>query len=341
MRRPLITGGTGTLGRALVRALLADPAIERVAVLSRDEHKQEVLAAEFAGSASRLSLFLGDVRDRRRLLRAADGADAIIHAAALKRVPALEYDPAEAVKTNVLGTMNVTDAALATPSVEVAVLISTDKAAGPVNLYGATKLTAEKLWLAAAGYRGARPAPVFTAVRYGNVAGSRGSVVPRWAEDWRAGRPLYLTDPVATRFWVEQHEAVAVVLRAVAERRDGVVRVPRLPAVELAELAEAVAAAMCELGREGPRARGRPVQRIVGMRRGEKLHEWLITADEAALGTFDADGGGDQFIAGPWADTAGLGPTGDRRGLCSSRGPWLRGRELVARVVPLLERALP
>jgi len=267
----LITGGTGSFGQAMVRHLLAlEPGPRRVIIFSRDELKQHEMARSLAykgpADGERLRFFLGDVRDAARLRRALAGVDFVIHAAAMKQVPACEYNPQEAVKTNVLGAMNLVEAAI-DMGVERVIALSTDKACNPVNLYGATKLTAEKIFTSAANLAGALRTR-FACVRYGNVLGSRGSVLPVWREQLADGQPLTVTDPLMTRFWITMSQAVAFVHEHLHGMRGGEVFVPKLPSTNLQTLAIALA---------GPDVR----LKRVPVRGGEKMHETLIGEDEA------------------------------------------------------------
>lgn len=266
-RSLLITGGTGTFGQALVRRLLMGAEWDRIVVYSRDEFKQYRMRAQVQDPELRVRYFLGDVRDRNRLRAALRGVHTVVHAAALKQVPLLEYNPDEAVKTNVLGALNLIEGAI-DMGVHKVVGLSTDKACAPVNLYGATKLTAEKLF-AAANVLSPRAAggPTFSVVRYGNVTGSRGSVVPVWRQAVEAGVAIRITDPDMTRFWMSTEQAVDFVLRCLSVATGGEVFVPELPAYRVADLAEAVA--------PGHK------QDVIGVRPGEKLHESLVSADEA------------------------------------------------------------
>lgn len=261
----LITGASGSLGNALCRRLL-DTTDATVRCLSRDEAKHAEMAARFDHD-ERLRFLIGDVRDIDRLRLAMRGVDIVVHAAALKRVDALEYNVLEAVKTNVTGSANVIEAALWSDSVERCVLISSDKATAPRNAYGATKLCAEKLFLASNAYAG----PRFSCVRYGNVAGSRGSVIPTWSRLLRAGKPLTITDPTMTRFWIRMSEAVDLVLWTLEHGQGGEVVIPKLPSFRVADLWQAF---------HGPNAPGRA--QVTGIRPGEKLHEALVGRDEAA-----------------------------------------------------------
>jgi len=258
----LVTGGTGSFGRRLVAWLLAERAPRRVIVFSRDELKQHEMAQ--AMTDPRLRFFLGDVRDPDRLRLATRDVDVIVHAAALKQITACEYNPFEAVKTNVHGTQNVIQAALDN-QVPCSLLVSTDKAVNPVNLYGATKACAEKLFVQANSYSGRTPTR-FACVRYGNVVGSRGSVIPLF-QRLRATGSLPITDERMTRFWITLDQAVAVVCRAVERMHGGEIFVPKIPSMRITDLAEAI----------GPGCR----RQVIGIRAGEKLHEILLTDDEA------------------------------------------------------------
>lgn len=259
----LITGGTGSFGQAFVRRVLADRDQCTVRVYSRDELKQYDMAQTF-GHDPRLRFFVGDVRDRERLLRAMHGIDLVVHAAALKHVPICEFNPAEAVKTNIQGSQNVIDAAI-DAGVRRTIALSTDKAVNPVNLYGATKLCAEKLFVHGNVYAGARDIR-FSCVRYGNVMGSRGSVIPLFRKQAETGI-LTLTDRRMTRFWLSLEQAVDLVLKVAGEMRGGEIFVPKIPSMRVVDLARAMAPA-AEV-------------REVGRRPGEKLHEVLLTAEEA------------------------------------------------------------
>jgi len=263
----LVTGGTGTFGQAFARYLLEREEIGALRVFSRDELKQWEFGRRLQDE--RLRFLVGDVRDRERLMRAFDGVDVVIHAAALKQVPACEYNPYEAVKTNVLGGQNVVDAAI-DAGVDRVIALSTDKAANPVNLYGATKLCAEKLFVQGNAYAATRRTR-FACVRYGNVVASRGSVVPLFLEQ-RKSRTVTITDRRMTRFWMTVRQAVELVRQAVEDMRGGEVLVPKLPSVKIVDLAEA-AAPGCE-------------QHEIGIRPGEKLHETLVTSEESRH-TFD------------------------------------------------------
>ena len=257
----LITGGTGSFGRRFAAMVLGEYDPERCIIFSRDELKQYQMQREasFAGD-SRLRFFLGDVRDRQRLLRAFQGVDYVVHAAALKQVPACEYNPFEAVRTNVVGAQNIIDAAL-DRGVKRVIALSTDKACNPVNLYGATKLCSDKLFVAGNSYAGSSPTR-FAVVRYGNVVGSRGSVIPRFLEQREGGR-LTVTHPEMTRFWITLEQGTRFVLNSLCRMGGGEVFVPRIPSMKLVDLARAIGPD-CELD-------------IVGVRPGEKLHEVMIS----------------------------------------------------------------
>jgi UDP-N-acetylglucosamine 4,6-dehydratase len=261
----LITGGTGSFGKAFIRAVLKKHKPRKLIVYSRDELKQFEMRQQFDEKAyPALRYFIGDVRDRERLYRAFDGVDVVIHAAALKQVPAAEYNPMEAIKTNVLGASNVIDAAV-DRKVRTVVALSTDKAVNPVNLYGATKLCSDKLFVAANNYSSAN-GPRFSVVRYGNVVGSRGSVIPFFLKARKTG-VLPVTDKRMTRFWITLDQAVAFVLRSIDMMEGGEIFVPKIPSMSVLDLAQAVAPE-CKI-------------RIVGIRPGEKLHEVMVTEDDA------------------------------------------------------------
>ncbi|MGE0039755.1 MAG: UDP-N-acetylglucosamine 4,6-dehydratase (inverting) [Vicinamibacterales bacterium] len=265
----LVTGGTGSFGRAFAKTILtyANPA--RLIVFSRDEVKQADMAQQFGDS--RIRFMLGDVRDRDSLRRACQGVDVLIHAAALKFVPLGEYNPFEVVKTNITGATNVIDVAL-DAGVPRVIALSSDKAANPLNLYGATKLCADKLFIAGNSYAAAGRTR-FAIVRYGNVLNSRGSVIPFFLNR-RASGVLPITDPEMTRFWITLQQGVTLVLGALGWMQGGEIFVPKIPSMRLVDLARAVA----------PECR----HEIVGIRPGEKRHEIMVPADEAAY-TFEYD----------------------------------------------------
>lgn len=267
----LITGGTGSFGKTFIRTVLAQcPRIKRLVVFSRDELKQFEMSQEFAErDYPGLRYFLGDVRDEARLRRAMEGIDTVVHAAALKQVPAAEYNPFEFIKTNILGAQNVIEACLHN-GVRHVVALSTDKAAAPINLYGATKLCSDKLFVAANNIRGQRDVR-FSVVRYGNVMGSRGSVIPFFLGRAKTG-VLPITDPQMTRFNISLQEGVDMVLWSLAHAVGGEVLVPKIPSYRITDVATAIAPD-CQ-------------QEIVGIRPGEKIHEEMITPSDS-LNTAD------------------------------------------------------
>lgn len=260
----LITGGTGSLGKALLSEILTSTRARRIVIFSRDELKQYNLRAEFKDD-SRIRWFIGDIRDIERLKRALHGIDYVIHAAALKQVDTGEYNPMEFIKTNVMGSQNVIDASIEA-GVKRVVALSTDKASSPINLYGATKLTADKLFIAANNYSFSY-GTTFSVVRYGNVMGSRGSVIPFFRNLALEGKPLPLTDLRMTRFWINIDAAVKFVLSSLEMMKGGELFVPKIPSMKLIDLAKAVdpSATIIE----------------IGMRPGEKLHEEMISADDS------------------------------------------------------------
>jgi UDP-N-acetylglucosamine 4,6-dehydratase len=260
----LITGGTGSLGKSLVQYLLSETKVRRIAIFSRDELKQHDLRIHFRDD-SRLRWFLGDIRDLDRLKRAFHGVDFVIHAAALKQVDTGEYNPMEFIKTNVLGSQNVIDASI-DAGVKRVVALSTDKASSPVNLYGATKLTADKLFVAANNYSYTY-GTTFSVVRYGNVMGSRGSVIPFFKDLAGQGKPLPITDLRMTRFWISIEDAVKFVIDSLEMMTGGELYVPRIPSMKIVDLAHAVSA--------------ESKLEEIGMRPGEKLHEEMISADDS------------------------------------------------------------
>jgi len=263
-RRILITGGTGSLGRKLTRIMLENSEVGAVIIYSRDEFKQYEMCNTFdAEQQARLRFFLGDVRDESRLALAMQGVECVIHAAALKQIPAAEYNPFEFVRTNVIGAENVVNAALQSDVGNV-VALSTDKAANPINLYGATKLCSDKLFVSANSYSGSRRTR-FSVVRYGNVMGSRGSVVPFFLTKRKEGR-LPVTDLRMTRFWITLMQGVSLVLNALRDMQGGEIWVPKIPSMRIADLARVIGPD-CELTE-------------VGIRPGEKLHEVMISADD-------------------------------------------------------------
>jgi UDP-N-acetylglucosamine 4,6-dehydratase len=259
----LVTGGTGSFGKKFTRILLDEHQPRKVIIFSRDELKQHEMQVS-GYSHENLRYFIGDVRDRERLVRAMHGVDIVVHAAALKQVPACEYNPMEAIKTNIMGTANVVEAAL-DAGVKKVMTISTDKAVNPANLYGATKLAAEKLTIQSNAYAGGS-ATRFSCVRYGNVVGSRGSVVPLFLKQRGNGR-VTLTDDRMTRFWLSLEQGVRFVIQCIEWMEGGEVFIPKIPSTKVTDLARAIA----------PQAE----LEIIGIRPGEKLHEMLISVDEA------------------------------------------------------------
>ena len=265
----LVTGGTGSFGNAFVRKVLADSDPKRVIVFSRDEMKQWEMAKSFE-SDDRVRFFVGDVRDRERMYRAVDGVDYVVHAAATKIVTTAEYNPFEAVKTNILGAMNVVDACI-DMGVKKVIALSTDKASSPINLYGATKLASDKLFISGNHYAGHKNTR-FSVVRFGNVMGSRGSVIPFFLEKARNGESLPITDPSMTRFMITLTDAVSLVLEAFDDMVGGETYVRKIPSMGILDVAQAVA----------PKSK----THVVGIRPGEKLHEQMIGPEESGY-TFD------------------------------------------------------
>lgn len=262
----LITGGTGSFGKAFIKTVLERfPEVKRLVVFSRDELKQFEMAQQFPGEKyPAIRYFIGDIRDEGRLRRALEGIDIVVHAAALKQVPAAEYNPFECIKTNVLGAQNLIEACLDS-KVQRVVALSTDKAAAPINLYGATKLCSDKLFVAANNIRGHRDLRL-SVVRYGNVMGSRGSVIPFFMDKRKTGA-LPITDTAMTRFNISLQEGVDMVLWSIENAWGGEVLVPKIPSYRITDVASAVA----------PECR----QQIVGVRPGEKIHEEMITASDS------------------------------------------------------------
>ncbi|ARU57176.1 trifunctional UDP-D-GlcNAc 4,6-dehydratase/5-epimerase/3-epimerase [Oleiphilus messinensis] len=262
----LITGGTGSFGQCFSRTLLKRYKPQKVIIFSRDELKQFEMQQEFKGPEMRF--FIGDVRDKDRLVQACNGVDFIVHAAALKQVPAAEYNPTECIRTNINGAENVINAAIVN-RVSKVIALSTDKATNPVNLYGATKLCSDKLFVAANNIVGGKH-PRFSVVRYGNVVGSRGSVVPLFNKMIQAGQctSLPITDPKMTRFWITLQQGVDLVLDSFARMYGGEIFVPKIPSVKIVDLAAAMAPGM-------------PIEKV-GIRPGEKLNESMVPVDDAS-----------------------------------------------------------
>ena len=259
----LITGGTGSFGKNFAKFLLKNHKLKKLIIFSRDEFKQYEMQKEI--SDPRIRFFIGDVRDLPRLQRAFNGVDIVVHAAALKQVPTLEYNPFEAVKTNIIGSQNVIEAAI-DQKVSKTLLISSDKAVQPINLYGATKLAAEKLFVAANSYTALPKRSIFSAVRYGNVMGSRGSIIESLLKNPTA-KKVFVTHPDMTRFWLTLPESFRLVLFALENMGGGEIVVPRIPSMKITELFDALV----------PHAK----KIITGIRLGEKIHETLLTEHEA------------------------------------------------------------
>lgn len=283
----LITGGTGSFGKKFTERILKEYNPKKIIIYSRDEYKQYMMRKQFAKHDEKLRFFIGDVRDKERLYRALDGVDVIIHAAALKHVPVCEYNPMEAIKTNIDGAKNIIDAAI-DRGVKKIVALSTDKAVNPVNLYGATKLVSDKLFVSANAYVGSKDT-AFSVVRYGNVSGSRGSVIPFFKSLIDKGeKVLPITDFKMTRFWITLDQGVDLVFKAIEESKGGEIYVSKIPSYKISDLAKAMlSSAKLE---------------EVGIREGEKLHEVMITPEDS-MSTYDY---GDHYIIYPnfdWWDT--------------------------------------
>lgn len=313
----LITGGTGSFGKAFTKYVLEHYQPRKIIIYSRDEFKQFLMQNEFKQYEDKLRFFIGDVRDRERLTRAFEGVDYVIHAAALKQVPACEYNPAEAIKTNINGAQNVIDAALDS-GVKKVVALSTDKAVNPVNLYGGTKLVSDKLFIAANAYAGNKDI-CFSIVRYGNVAGSRGSVIPFFRSILEQGRTeLPITDYRMTRFWISLQQGVELVIKALEEAKGGETFISKIPSFKVTDLAQA----MCP-GCTMPE---------VGIREGEKLHEIMVTVEDS-LTTYEYD---KHFIVYPqmvWSAHRKAEPTGKKvpEGFSYSSGnnsEWLSAEQI-------------
>ena len=260
----LVTGGSGSFGKAYISNLLTSHDIKKAIVFSRDELKQLEMRNLFSNDP-RLRFFIGDIRDKERLLRAFSGVDYIVHASALKQVDTGEYNPREFILTNIIGSQNVVDAAI-DAGVKKVIALSTDKASSPINLYGATKLTADKLFTAANVYS-ANSGTIFSVVRYGNVMGSRGSIIPLFKSLAAKGMEIPITDKRMTRFWITLEKAVSFVQEALMEMKGGEIFVPRIPSMRIVDLAKALA----------------PESSIkeIGIKPGEKLHEEMISADDS------------------------------------------------------------
>ena len=262
----LITGGTGSFGKCFTRYVMEHYNPKKVIIYSRDEFKQWMMENEFKEYADKLRFFIGDVRDQERLRRAFEGVDYVIHAAALKQVPACEYNPNEAIKTNIHGAMNIIEAALDT-NVKKVVALSTDKAVNPVNLYGGTKLVSDKLFIAANAYVGNKDIN-FSIIRYGNVAGSRGSIIPFFRKLIADGQTeLPITDLRMTRFWISLEQGVELVIKALEEAKGGETFISKIPSFKITDLAEAMLPG-CGI-------------KEIGIRPGEKLHEIMVTTEDS------------------------------------------------------------
>ena len=271
----LITGGTGSFGKKCLKMIFERYNPKKVIIYSRDEFKQYNMKAEMADQVdmSRVRFFIGDVRDKERLMRAFHGVDYVIHAAAMKQEPTCEYNPMEAIKTNIHGAQNVIDAAL-DRGVKKVVALSTDKAVNPINLYGGTKLVSDKLFIAANAYTGLN-GTVFSVVRYGNVAGSRGSIIPLFRRLVEEGnKELPITDTRMTRFWITLEQGVELVFKALAEAKGGETYISKIPSFHITDLAEAILPG-CGI-------------KEIGIREGEKLHEVMVTKDDSRS-TFEYD----------------------------------------------------
>ena len=286
----LITGGTGSFGKMFTKTILQQyPDVKKIIIYSRDEYKQFIMQnmPEFKPHLEKLRFFIGDVRDKERLLRAFDGVDYVVHAAALKQVPACEYNPFEAIKTNVIGAKNVIECAI-DKGVKKVVALSTDKACAPINLYGATKLCSDKLFISGNSYAGQKNTH-FAVVRYGNVAGSRGSVIPFFQDLVKSGaKELPITDVKMTRFWLKLEQAVELVLFALKSMYGGELFVKKIPSMHMPDLAKAIAPDL-------------PIKEI-GIRPGEKIHEQMITREDAPF-TVEFD---DFYIILPQINISGV-----------------------------------
>lgn len=316
----LITGGTGSFGKCFTKYVLTHYNPKKIIIYSRDEFKQFMMQNEFKelNTKNQLRFFIGDVRDKERLCRAMEGVDYVIHAAALKQVPACEYNPGEAIKTNIHGAQNVIDAVLDTSCVKKVVALSTDKAVNPVNLYGGTKLVSDKLFIAANAYAGAKDVN-FSIVRYGNVAGSRGSVIPFFYNIIKnGGKELPITDYRMTRFWISLTQGVELVIKALEEAKGGETFISKIPSFKITDLAQAMLPG-CKMPE-------------VGIREGEKLHEIMVTVEDSTT-TYEYD---KHFIVYPqmvWSEKRRPQPTGKKvsEGFSYSSGnntQWLSVEEM-------------
>lgn len=316
----LVTGGTGSFGKCFTKYVLTHYNPKKIIIYSRDEYKQFIMQNEFKelNKKNQLRFFIGDVRDKERMQRAFEGVDYVVHAAALKQVPACEYNPGEAIKTNIHGAMNVIDAALDAGTVKKVVALSTDKAVNPVNLYGGTKLVSDKLFIAANAYAGAKDIN-FSIVRYGNVAGSRGSVIPFFQNIIKnGGKELPITDYRMTRFWISLQQGVELVIKALEEAVGGETFISKIPSFKITDLAQAMLPG-CEMPE-------------VGIREGEKLHEIMVTTEDS-MTTYEYE---KHFIVYPqmvWSENRRPNPTGKKvpEGFSYSSGnntEWLTVEEI-------------
>jgi UDP-N-acetylglucosamine 4,6-dehydratase len=315
----LVTGGTGSFGKKFVELMLREGHPQKLIVFSRDELKQHDMRTAGFDHPS-LRYFIGDVRDAQRLERAFAGVTVVVHAAALKQVPACEYNPFEAIQTNIIGGRNVSDAAI-NQRVRRILALSTDKAVNPINLYGATKLCAEKMFVQANAYSGAQDTR-FSCARYGNVVGSRGSVIPVFLEQRKRGK-VTITDPRMTRFWITLEQGVRFVMRCIEQMHGGEIFVPKIPSMKLTEIAETIAPG-CEV-------------ECIGIRPGEKLHEVLVSEDEARQ-TLEMD---DMYVIQPshswWHKENWSGGRPLREGFrytSDSNPRWLSNEELRELIAP-------
>lgn len=292
----LITGGTGSFGKCFTKYVLTHYNPRKIIIYSRDEFKQFMMEKEFKEYADKMRFFIGDVRDKERLKRAFEGVDYVIHAAALKQVPACEYNPNEAIKTNINGAQNIIDTALDT-NVKKVVALSTDKAVNPVNLYGGTKLVSDKLFIAANAYAGTKDIN-FSIVRYGNVAGSRGSIIPVFHNIIKnGGNELPITDYRMTRFWISLTQGVELVIKALEEATGGETFISKIPSFKITDLAQAMLPG-CKMPE-------------IGVRPGEKLHEIMVTVEDSAT-TYEYD---KHFIVYPqvvWNDKQKINTSGKK-----------------------------
>lgn len=328
----LITGGTGSFGRKFLEMVFKRYNPKKVIIYSRDEFKQSVMKQDYSDKIdmSKVRFFIGDVREKDRLYRAFAGVDYVIHAAAMKQVPTCEYNPFEAIKTNINGAQNVIDAALDC-GVSKVVALSTDKAVNPINLYGGTKLVSDKLFIAANAYRGINYKTIFSVVRYGNVAGSRGSVIPVFQKMILQGQKrLPITDLRMTRFWITLEEGVELVFKAIEESKGGETYISKIPSFYIKDLANAIL----------PGA----ILDVVGIREGEKLHEIMVTKDDS-LTTYEYD---KHFIIYPHMEWCDLNDYVDNKGKGVEEGfeyssdsnkEWLTEEDLRDRLLYLLENS--